>query len=265
MARDVLLPVETLAPYVRHVMVGGFDGDIIHLPACADVQLLVYLHGGASLIDPAGTETPLSSIFLVGAVTHPRRYRVEADSRFVAVTFRPGGLYACLGISAADVMNRITSFDTAASILHALRQTGEAGAPQLLQAILEERRGVSAAPMPALDPATLSQPVRVLARQLGISVRQFERRCLVSLGMPLREYRRLSRYSSAMMALMLQGASPQSLAALAQEAHYVDQAHFTRDFSALAGSPPGRLTKQRGQAQYQLWQFTRDELESYLS
>ena len=107
--------------------------------------------------------------------------------------------------------------------------------------------------------------MRVLARQLGISVRQFERRCLLDLGMPLRDYRRLARYSAAMTALMMQGASPGSLADLAQDAGYVDQSHLTRDFSAMTGVPPARFLRQRQAVQYQLWQFTRDELESYLS
>ncbi len=268
MAREVLLPIGSLAAYVRHIMAGGFESVQVHLPACADVQLLVYLNGGASLVDPAGAETRLPAIFLVGAVTHPRLYRVDPDSRFVAVTFRPGGLHACLGISAVDVTGRIVPFNPADPIAHALGQVRELGAPDQIQTILERRLGALAElvqPLPALDQASLNQPVTVLARELGISVRQLERRCLVSLGMPLREYRRLARYSAAMTALMMDGASPQALARLAQEAHYVDQAHMTRDFSALAGQPPGRFIKQRTEAQYQIWQFTREELETYLS
>ncbi len=266
MARDVLLPIDSLAPYVRHVMAGGFDAAEVHLPACADVQLLVYLEGGAALIDPAGMRIRLPPVFVVGAVTHPRRYQVDAGSRFAAVTFRPGGLHACFGIAAAHVTGRILPFDGVAGLLRDLNAQPQA-APLRLQQMLAQMLGTrpAPAPLPSLDAAAASEPVSVLARRLGISVRQFERRCLVSLGMPLREYRRLSRYSAAMVALMMQGAGAERLADLAQDAHYVDQAHFTRDFGALAGLPPGRFLKQRALAQYQLWQFTRDELESYLS
>lgn len=265
MARSVFLPIAPLAPFVRHIMAGGFENDLVHLPTCADVQLLVYLEGGASLIDPSGADTALPAVFLVGAVAHPRLYRVQPNSRFIAVTFRPGAVYACFGMSAAEVTGRIVPFHTTAAMQDVLARAGPA-APERLQAMLQ--RGLAArriAPLPALDPDTLSQPVRTLARQLGISVRHFERRCLVSLGMPLREYRRLARYSAAMTALMMQGAAPHSLADLALQAGYVDQAHLTRDFSVLVGSPPGRFGRERSAARYQLWQFTRDELESYLS
>ena len=266
MARDVLLPIDSLTPYVRHVMAGGFEAREVHLPACADVQLLVYLEGGAALVDPAGACTHLPPVFLVGAVVHPRRYLVEAGSRFVAVTFRPGGLHACFGIPAVNVTGRIQPFGNVTALVRDLAAEPHA-APLRLQKMLEQMLGTrpAPAPLPSFDAQAASEPASVLARRLGISVRQFERRCLVGLGMPLRQYRRLARYSAAMAALMMQGAGAQRLADLAQDAHYVDQAHFTRDFGTLAGLPPGRFLRQRALSQYALWQFTRDELESYLS
>lgn len=265
MARQVLQPVAGLAPWVRHIMAGGFESERVHLPACADVQLLIYLHGRASVIDPAGAETPLPRAFLVGAVTHPRLYRVAPHSRFVAVTFRPGGLQACLGIPASDVTGRIVALDP--GVLARATDQVEEQAPAWLQEALQARLGAREPPpaLPALDLDSVDRPVSDLARELGISVRQLERRCLDCLGMPLRDYRRLVRYSAAMTALMMQGASPQALASLAQDARYVDQSHFTRDFSAMVGQPPGRFLKRRDDAQYQLWQFTREELENYLT
>lgn len=266
MARRVLQPVAKLAPWVRHVMAGGFESERVHLPACADVQLLVYLHGGAAVIDPSGAEAPLPSIFLVGPVHHPRLYRVVPDSRFVAVTFRPGGLQACLSIPASDVMGRIVPLG--ADLLAEALEQSEEQAPAWLQQALVARLSESKTPprpLPALDLESVERPIAELAKDLGISSRQLERRCLENLGMPLREYRRLARYSAAMTALMMQGAPPHALAGLAQDARYVDQAHFTRDFSAMVGQPPGRFLKQRCDARYALWQFTKEELESYLS
>lgn len=258
--RQVLVPIAALAPHVRHIMEGGFDGNRVHLPACGDVQLLVYLSGGAWLIDPAGNETALPPVFLVGAVTHPRLYRVAPGSRFVAATFRPGGLHACLGIPASDVTGSIVSFSLPGNDgTDPVAWLQDALAASLLANDLPALR------LPQLDPENLSRPVAALAKELGLSVRQFERHCLASLGMPLRDYRRLARYSAAMTALMMEGAGAQALADLALEAHYVDQAHFTRDFSAMVGQPPGRFLSHRGEDQYLLWQFTRDELASYLS
>lgn len=264
MSRQVLLPAAPLTRCVRHFMVGGFDSDRVHLPACADVQLLVYLRGGACLIDPAGAATELPRTFLVGAVTHPRQYQLVPGSRFMAATFRPGGLHACLGMSAADVTGTITRIDHPQLLdIH-----DDDEALSCLQSLLESglrKHAGNAIHLPELDLDALNRPVADIARELGIGVRQFERQCLINLGMPLRDYRRLARYSAAMTALMMQGATPQALASLAQDARYVDQAHFTRDFAAMVGTAPGRFLKQRGDAQYRLWQFTREELETYLA
>lgn len=265
MARAFLLPRAPLARHVRHILAGTFDSDQVHLPACADVQLLLYQSGGAWLIDPSGAETRLPAAFIVGAVDHPRRYRVEGGSQFVALTFRPGGLYACLGIAASDLTGRIVPSAPAQAMLDDPSAHDDLVAR--VQAMLEQGLTRSSSPpmqLPLLDLDELNLPVRELARRNRISVRQFERRCLVRLGMPLRAYRRLARYSAAMAALMMQGASPQALAALAHDARYVDQAHLTRDFSAMAGQSPGRYLKNRTHAAYSVWQFTREELETYL-
>lgn len=265
--RQVTAPIAALAPHVRHIMAGRFDGERVHLPACADVQLLVYLSGGAWLLDPAGGESALPPVFLVGAVTHPRLYRVAPGSSFVAATFRPGGLHACLGIPASDVSASIVPFSAIAAISQLAGTCADNAAIALQNALAASllANDRPAPRLPPLDPENLTRPVAALASDMGLSVRQFERHCLASLGMPLRDYRRLARYSAAMTALMMQGASAQALADLALEARYVDQAHFTRDFSAMVGQPPARFLKRRAEAQYRLWQFTRDELVSYLS
>ena len=146
--------------------------------------------------------------------------------------------------------------------------TNEGEAVAKLQCWLQDSLGTVGTEqnlLPQFDLDSLQQPVTELASQLGISVRQFERRCLSCFGMPLREYRRLARYSAAMTNLMLQGAQATVLADLAQEAGYVDQAHFTRDFSAMVGASPKRFQARRHLADVELWQFTREELESYLA
>lgn len=264
MSREVIGPVDALVLHVRHVMAGGFDAPFVCLPACADVQLLFYERGGATLVHPDGGETPLPPVFLVGAVTHPRRYRVAPDSRFVAITFRPGGVHACLGISAAALTGTITALASGERMLHGL---GAAPVQAVQSWLVRMRETVGAAgrPLPAMTWRRWQEPVTALAAHAGISVRQFERRCLTHFGMSLREYRRLARYSAAMVGLMTEGAAPQALAALAQDAGYVDQAHFTRDFTALVGQSPGRFLKQRAGAETRLWQFTQDELAHYLS
>uniref|UniRef100_UPI002FDF26CB DUF6597 domain-containing transcriptional factor n=1 Tax=Noviherbaspirillum sp. TaxID=1926288 RepID=UPI002FDF26CB len=113
MIRQVVSPGQVLRPYLRNIMVGGFALHDVHLPATSDVQLVIYLHGRAALIgdDAAPSRMPIS--FIAGPSSGPRMFRVEPDSRFVAVTFRPSGLVSCLGMPANLFSNQLVSLDDA--------------------------------------------------------------------------------------------------------------------------------------------------------
>ncbi len=83
-------------------------------------------------------------------------------------------------------------------------------------------------------------PVHVAAEQLGISVRQLERRCLATFGHLPKTIMRRSRFLD--MATALRGFSDpdqEILAAL----RYFDQSHRTNEFKHFIGLPPGAFEK----------------------
>jgi AraC-like DNA-binding protein len=275
MIRQVILPGRELLPYVRNFMGGGFASLPVHLPANADVQLVVYLRGGAWLAAADGTERRLPGAFVVGATFAPRLFRVEPGSRFVAATFRPAGCFACLGIPADALLERIVPLDDVAAAADAgalterllqaadLHAQGAALETFLLRGLLRGHRAAPLLPRLPLDGVLL--PAAQLAGRLAISPRQLERRFLVHYGMPLRDYRRLARFSMALGALMAGTPQPVSLARIAQDARYADQAHFSNDFRRFIGESPARFLQVRVQpgSIYHLWQLDAGELSAF--
>jgi transcriptional regulator GlxA family with amidase domain len=120
--------------------------------------------------------------------------------------------------------------------------------------------------LPALSLEQLLLPSSALAKSFDLSPRQLERRFLVAYGMPLRDYRRLARFSAALAQMLSQPQSTGTLARIAVKANYVDQAHLIRDFRQFVGNTPGRVMKAQQQEEsiYQFWRLSRTELHSYI-
>ncbi|UPK74379.1 helix-turn-helix domain-containing protein [Nocardioidaceae bacterium SCSIO 66511] len=88
-------------------------------------------------------------------------------------------------------------------------------------------------------------PVRTLAADAGLSVRQFHRLCTRAFGMGPAALRRLARFERF---LSLVGRSPLPLAQLAHEAGYFDQQHLARDCRLLTERTPTEVLGACGSA-----------------
>ncbi|HEX5655879.1 MAG TPA: helix-turn-helix transcriptional regulator, partial [Polyangiales bacterium] len=88
-----------------------------------------------------------------------------------------------------------------------------------------------------VDPALR---VAQLARELGVSERQLNRRCTAAVGYGPKLLARILRMQNITLALRQQGAQD-GLAALALRFGFADQAHFTHESSELYGATPGQL------------------------
>lgn len=272
--RTIILPEAELAPVIRMFMVGHFDGGPVHLPASADIQLLIYLSGGAAVHTSAGGDTELPDSFVVGATMRPRLYAPRPGSAFFGMVFRPGGFQTCFGIPADVVTEQVIALDALlpGSVMRRWREQclvaqgtiGLLQAAQWLLGVMAEQSRFPC-PLPALRLGSLLQPVASLSASLGMSTRQFERRFLASHGIPLRDYRRLARFSCSLARLMAQPVRRPGLAAVALDAHYSDQSHFTRDFQQFVGATPSHYLSRRADEDslYSLWQFDRQVLEGY--
>lgn len=274
MYRQIALPGRELAPYVRNFMMSGFDSLDVHLPAAPDVQLVIYLRGAAFLFDGSAFSDRVPRAFIAGPSLAPRIFRVEPGSRFIAATFRPSGFFSCFGIPANVLGHQhvpLDAFLQSAAVAALMERLEYAEGVQqfavletfLLQQLILNKRIPS---LPAFCLDFLLSPTSVIAESLEISTRQLERRFLVHFGLPLRDYRRLARFGSALASLMRGEAHKLDLARIAQDAQYVDQAHFTRDFRQFVGDTPGRYAKsrQQGESLYHLWQLSPQELATFI-
>lgn len=271
--RQLALPRRALAPWVKNLIGGGFDIALPHLPASPDAQLVVYLRGGATVLGEQGDER-LPRAFLSGPTMAPRRFAVEPGSVFMSAVFRPSGILHCFGIpadclGAAPVpLDAVVGPGEAARLQDGLAQArGFRERVRILEDFLARRPGAGAragAPLPPLSFGRLFLPVDTLAGELGLGVRQFERRFLAHHGVALRDYRRLARFALALASLMRRDERP-TLAQAALDAGYVDQAHFSRDFRQFVGdTPTGFLAgREDSDSGYRFWQFGREELDSF--
>lgn len=79
--------------------------------------------------------------------------------------------------------------------------------------------------------------IATLAEQSALSPRQLERLCLQATGVSPKWLARVTRFQAALTALQHGG---MSLAAIAQQTGYADQAHLARDFRRFTGRAPSQ-------------------------
>jgi AraC-like DNA-binding protein len=94
------------------------------------------------------------------------------------------------------------------------------------------------------DPAARAEAV---AAEVGLSERQFRRRSQAAAGYGPKTLQRVLRFHRFVRLLDAAPAAapPPDLAALAAQAGYADQAHLTRECSALSGFTPAALARVR--------------------
>ena len=184
---------------------------------------------------------------IAGPDTGPRVVTLPPRSRLVGVRLRPGTAGAVLGVpvselrdcspDAAEVLGR----DVSAALLDALAAGADPHA-LLLRAL--ELRGVRGDPdlLVRTAVAALGRPrarVGPIAAELGVSVRQLQRRVSDAVGYGPKTLARVLRFRR------LQALPPAPLVELALDAGYADQAHMTAEVARLAGVSPVRFLKDR--------------------
>jgi AraC-like DNA-binding protein len=227
------------------------DGD-----DCVAVQRVVP-DGAAELI--VNFATPMESLdggmwreqpgsFLAAQITGPLMLRCAGKARILGVRFKPHGAGALLG----PVMNEVT--DSAVPIQDLSDVLAEdVGRAFDAEAWSDRSRAVEEALVRfdsrygkhdelvqrAVEQFTSGQTdVAGVARLLGISSRQLERRFTRQVGLTPKLFCRMRRFQSVFQAVE-QGGSRWADAAV--DCGYFDQAHLIRDFKEFAGEPPSQL------------------------
>jgi AraC-like DNA-binding protein len=219
---------------------------------------VVETDGGASIVLPSTNivlgfqfrgrvragEDHLALAGVTGIQPTARTYSYEAKTGSLLVRFTPEGA-TCLGVPVAELTGRSVALDAIlppARVAEAHEQLGEAGDTASRIAVVERLL----AELPYEDDplvthaATLladahdEASVSAVARALGVSERQLERRFLARIGVTPKRFATLRRFERA----VARATTAPSWTAAALDAGYYDQSHFNRDFRRFVGSTP---------------------------
>lgn len=219
--------------------------------------------GCVDLIWRAGRE-----LVVAGPATEPVLAALPPGSTTLGVRFRPGAGAAFLGLPLSELRDRDVALEELwssdvrrgdgarrlAEVLWDARSPADRLA-LLTDSVLSARPAdVAADPLVAaavrrIRAADRTGDVRVaaLGSELGVSERQLLRRFRSAVGYGPKTLARVLRFQRFLAAAWtarapVAGATGhETLARLAVDAGYADQAHLARECRALAGVPPGRL------------------------
>jgi AraC-like DNA-binding protein len=193
---------------------------------------------------------PGAGAFIAGPDTGPWPSALPAGTVLVGVRLRPGAGGPALGLPLTELSDqRVALADVLPGLARQL--PGDLSAGAALGRLIEMTTRLAAERPP--DPL-VSRAARLLAasrertdklaRELGVSERQFRRRCLDAVGYAPKTLHRVLRFRRFVSRIDAAD-GPVDLALVAAEACYADQAHLTRESVRLAGLPPAALLRAR--------------------
>jgi AraC-like DNA-binding protein len=177
---------------------------------------------------------------------------VSPGDTFLGVRLLPGASLALLGIAPHALRGPGQPLAALSSSLAdaLLGSLATAETPHEIFAAMARALEPLAARAPPDDPIirrTVAELLRTsgnpriceLAQDAGISERQLRRRFSAAVGLTPKQLSRTLRVRNACIRLVMLPSEP--LARIAHEIGYADQAHFSREFSEVFGSPAGGL------------------------
>jgi AraC-like DNA-binding protein len=181
-------------------------------------------------------------LFVAGPDTAARWHRSPAGSTYVALRFSGGLGPALLGVPADELRDRTPNLEELwpARQARMLTERVEVDPAAAMEAWVVEN--ASRCDQDPLGPrilamANVGTSMAVMAERLSISPRQLHRRCLRAFGYGPRRLTRVVRFQRALEGI--RWGAP--LAQVAAACGYADQAHFSREVRALAGTTPRGL------------------------
>jgi AraC-like DNA-binding protein len=195
---------------------------------------------------------PLSVI--IGPQYSRVNIKIESQLRAIRVDFFPGGMYRMLGIPMHELFDG--GFDTlhffGAEMKYINEQLQNIADLEEGKNIIEKFLLCRVSRLKQIQP--IDSALRILLNNSGnmsiekmaslscLSIKQFERKCKVRIGMNPKMYARILKFSKA---YRLHEAFPQlSWTTIAYEAGYYDQMHMIRDFKVFAGVNPSVIEGQ---------------------
>jgi AraC-like DNA-binding protein len=185
--------------------------------------------------------------FLAGQIDGPLLLRPAGAAKMLGIGFLPDGAARLLGRPAHELSGQFTPVDDLSSCLS-----------QNFHDALNEPDTIARVEAALVSCATASRPadllvgaaiarmenakgavdVALLAKELALSTRQFERRFLAAVGLSPKLFSRIQRFSRVFAAI---GQPSCNWVEMAASCGYYDQAHLIRDCRMLAGITPAKL------------------------
>lgn len=247
-------PPLALAPYIRRYYVFraemSADADIRDAMIAETAFIRIPLRGEWYVSEGKGGDwQPAAGAKLFGPNSCGFPLRVVGPFTILGCSIKPGGWKSLFGTSAHHYTDRMVPlgavWDADATAMLAALHDGQSD--EEMVACLD------GALLAQLDKIGLRQPdvqmdrfetigridsmVRIddAAKEIGLSVRQLERRCLESFGMTPKTFLRRCRFLDMAMAMRgLSHPSDEELSAL----RYFDQSHLNREFRRFVGMTP---------------------------
>jgi AraC-like DNA-binding protein len=190
-------------------------------------------------------------VFVAGPDTGPAPAVLPPGTMLAGVRLRPGAGGPVLGLPLAELRDQRANLADVRPDLAGQLPGGDLTPGQALGRLIAVTAGLAAAGPP--DPlvsraarllATSRERTDELATELGLSDRQFRRRCLDVVGYGPKALHRILRFRRFVSRIDAAGPGA-DLALIAAEAGYADQAHLTRETRRLAGRTPLELVSSR--------------------
>ncbi len=204
---------------------------------------------------PVEGEPHTHRAFVVGTMTRRQIFALEGRVDLIGIRFRPGGARPFLRAPASELVDLGAPLEAfwgaaGADLPERLHETeGDDAKAKLLFDELIARRADADRPDPVvlgasdlIDDSFGSVTVDELRRALYVSERTLERRFRSEVGLTPKQAARVARFRAATRKLTEDPAA--ALGRVAHECGYYDQAHFNREFRALAGVSPGEWRAQ---------------------
>jgi AraC-like DNA-binding protein len=271
MQRLILKPPPPISHLVRYFHVETPRPCVTQLPATPFPLLTIFI-SGTSLSHSGADWEETPAAFIGGPYSRPVRYQALPGTVFVTGLLQPGQVPRLFGIPQDRLTDQrwpleelVGEREAAKLIADVRRQLSPRDWTKTISAWLHARsssRGMSRLLLPSpMMLTTLMREPRELMKQHDLSLRQLERRFVASYGLPQRSMGRMVRFVHALAAVMSSDRSGE-LTRLAHDCGYFDQAHMTRDFLALAGSPPTRLIRDaQADPSWSAFRYKRRELD----
>jgi AraC-like DNA-binding protein len=202
------------------------------------------------------TRLAVPPAFVVGAGVASYIIRIVPIHSVMTIHFRPAGALAFLGCPLGDLEDAVVGLDdlwgsSAERLRERLIAVGSArGRVALLEAFLLERMRPGIWPQPrvasALRSAELDPSMRVSKAQAlsGLSAKRFNALFRCEVGVTPKAYLRVRRLQAVLRALNTR-AGGASIAGIAADLGYFDQAHLVREFRSFAAITPTQYAQRR--------------------